>query len=71
MGRHSVRIGCLLRLDWVPTPFGLGRHSVSGNRLLRFDGLNDSLFVYGLIVFYVLISVTPRAIERKRIFDTV
>ena len=49
----------------------MGRHSVFGNRLLRFDGVNDSLFVYGLIVFYVLISVTPRAIERKRIFDTV
>ena len=35
----------------------LGRHSVFGNKLLRFDGVNKSLFVHGLIVFYMLIRM--------------
>ena len=28
LGRHSVRIGCLLRSDWVGTPFGWNNYSV-------------------------------------------
>ena len=28
MGRHSVRIGCLLRSDWVGTPFPEINYSV-------------------------------------------
>ena len=49
----------------MPTPFRLGRHSVSGNSLLRFDGVNDSLFTCRLIVFFYTLYLPHGVVVSK------